>query len=152
VYNYKVYEGAVANLSQVLHKCHKCYIVTIRWPLHRLLVVIALTISKTTVSYATISYATIRVLTNFHCAMQHTRQYPLCSATYQSVCVVQCNILGSIHCAVQHTLWGRAGGQGGCLLYVQYTKTFSNNFSGHAKSSRKLLYVQGLFLGYEPTR
>ena len=111
----------------------------------------ALTISLTTVCYATISYATIRVLTNsivqcnipgsIRCAVQHTSQYVLCSAAYQVVCIVQCSIF-----------LGPGRGCAGCLLYVQYTKTLSNNFPGPAKSSRKLLYVQGLFLGYEPTR
>ena len=144
------YLYTVATLSLVFQKCTKSYIVTIRQILHSMLVVNALSISLTTVCYATISYATIRVLTNFrcavqhsivrcnvcvvrcnilgsiHCAVQHTSQYVLCSATYQVVSVLQCNIfLGS----------GR--GSRGCLLYVQCTKTFSNSFLGHAKKPQE---------------
>jgi len=77
----------------------------------------ALTVSKTTVRYATISHATIKGLTNFRCAMQHTRQYPLCSATYQAVSVVQLNIPGSICVAVQHIL-GPGPGVRGVASYM----------------------------------
>ena len=125
--NYNVSKDSVANLPQLLQKCHRCYNITIRQILHSKLIVNALTVSKTTVSCATISYATIRVLTNFHCAGQHSIvqcsispgefvqcSILLCGATQQPVCVVRCSTFLGV----------RAGGARGASYMYNTPKHF----------------------------